>query len=166
MKKAIFILLFFSINAIAIPANISVCFTPSENCAGEIVNEINSAQRTLFIQAYQFTSAPIASAVASAKRRGVDVRIILDKTQASEKRYSAAKFFSDSGIPVWIDRHVAIAHNKVMIIDNKEVITGSFNFTKAAQQRNAENLLIIKSVEVANLYQNNFYKRMGASSIY
>ena len=139
-----------------------VCFTPGGNCTDLVVNAISSAKKELLVQAYSFTSAPIAKAIVDAQNRGVKVRVILDKSQFSEK-YSAAKFLEHEKIPVWNDKRVAIAHNKVMIIDDKIVITGSFNFTKAAQLKNAENLLIVYDKDFAAKYKNNWYSRMQTS---
>ncbi len=143
----------------------TVCFTPGMDCTGQIVAAIEGAQDSVDIQAYSFTSAAIAKALVEAKRRGVRVRVILDKSQLSE-RYSSAKFLVNAGIPVWIDDRVAIAHNKVMIIDDEIVITGSFNFTRSAQDRNAENLLIIKDANLATLYEWNWQSRLTVSRPY
>ncbi len=153
----------FNINAATLETPLQVCFTPGGNCTADIVNVINQAHKSLLIQAYQFTSPPIARAVVDAKNRGVDVKIILDKTQYSDKKYSSAQFFANEGVPVWIDYRPHIAHNKIMIIDNQIVITGSFNFTRNAQDHNAENLLIIKSPQLASIYQNNWDNRLAAS---
>lgn len=78
------------------------------------------------------TSAPIAKALLNAHKRGVKMEVILDKSQRTQK-YSSATFLLNVGIPVKIDAQHAIAHNKVMIIDGETVITGSFNFTRAAE---------------------------------
>ena len=80
---------------------------------------------------------------------------ILDKSQKTEK-YSEADFLVNMGIPVQIDAKHAIAHNKIMVIDGQTVITGSFNFTKAAEENNAENLLVIRSPELAAKYTANW----------
>ncbi len=81
--------------------------------------------------------------------------MILDKSQQKE-RYTSATFLSNSGIPVMIDAAHAIAHNKVIIVDEKTVITGSYNFTAAAEKKNAENLLIIRSEKLAKKYRDNW----------
>jgi phosphatidylserine/phosphatidylglycerophosphate/cardiolipin synthase-like enzyme len=78
-----------------------------------------------------------------AKKRGVKVEAILDKSNRSD-RYSAATFLKNQGVDVLIDDKHAIAHNKIMIIDDAIMITGSFNFTKAAEESHAENLLILR----------------------
>jgi phosphatidylserine/phosphatidylglycerophosphate/cardiolipin synthase-like enzyme len=81
------------------------------------------------------------------------------------RQYSSATFISNQGIPVFIDSKHPIAHNKIMIIDKKIIITGSFNFTKAAE-KNAENILIINSEEIANIYLENWMKHKEHSNIY
>jgi len=112
------------------------------------VQALGKAQRTILVQAYSFTSAPIAKSLLDAHTRGVQMQVILDKSQRSEK-YSSADFLSNQGVPTFIDANHAIAHNKVMIIDGETVLTGSFNFTKAAQDNNAENLLILRDPALA-----------------
>lgn len=100
---------------------------------------------------YSFTSAAIAQALVNAHKRGVAVQVILDKGQRTE-RYSSADFLAHAGIPTFIEARHAIAHNKIMIIDGAVVVTGSFNFTKAAENNNAENLLVIQDSGLAERY--------------
>jgi phosphatidylserine/phosphatidylglycerophosphate/cardiolipin synthase-like enzyme len=130
-------------------------FSPKGGCTDAIINAIEQAKTEIKVQAYSFTSAPIAKALLVARKRNVDVQIILDKSQRKQS-YSSYTFFQNQGIPVYIDSAHAIAHNKIMIIDKETVITGSFNFTKAAEEKNAENLLIIKSKELAKIYIENW----------
>jgi phosphatidylserine/phosphatidylglycerophosphate/cardiolipin synthase-like enzyme len=133
----------------------SVYFSPNGGCTDAVVDALGDARKTVLAQAYSFTSKRIAEALLDAKKRGVDVRVILDKSQTGE-RYSSADFLANSGVATKIDRAHAIAHNKVMVIDGETVITGSFNFTKAAEQRNAENLLIIRDSKLAARYTANW----------
>lgn len=132
-----------------------VYFSPNGGAQDAIVREIGKARSSIPIQAYSFTSAPIAKALIEAKKRGVIIAAILDKSQRTE-RYTGATFLKNEGIPVMIDAAHAIAHNKVMVIDSGVVITGSFNFTKSAEERNAENLLVIRSPELAKIYSANW----------
>ncbi len=133
----------------------SVYFSPHGGCAEAVVEALGKAKSTVLVQAYSFTSAPIAKALVEAHRRGVKVEVVLDKSQRTEK-YSSATFVYNSGIPCFIDTQHAIAHNKVMVIDGQTVITGSFNFTKAAEENNAENLLVIHDTELAAKYAQNW----------
>jgi phosphatidylserine/phosphatidylglycerophosphate/cardiolipin synthase-like enzyme len=128
--------------AVAMPAlsgesdcpRVTVCFTPGENCTQTIVQTLDLAKSSIQAQAYSFTSAPIAKALLDAHKRGVQVQVILDKSQRSDK-YSSADFLANQGVPVVIDANHAIAHNKIIIIDGETVLTGSFNFTKAPSRR-------------------------------
>ncbi len=134
---------------------VQVYFSPLGGCAQAIVKEIDSAKNQILVQAYSFTSRPIAKALLEAHKRGVKVEAIVDKSQRT-KNYTSATFLANSRVPTFIDDAHDIAHNKVMIIDGQTVITGSFNFTRAAEEKNAENLLIIKSPELAKLYIANW----------
>ncbi|MGD0518082.1 MAG: phospholipase D family protein [Thermoguttaceae bacterium] len=134
---------------------IEVRFSPQGGCTEAIVREIESARSSIFIQAYSFTSVPIAKAVVEAYKRGVHVEAILDRSQKTEQ-YSEADYLHYSSVPVLIDCEHAIAHNKIMIIDGQVVITGSFNFTKQAEHSNAENLLIIRDKYLADQYAANW----------
>ena len=142
-----------------------VYFSPEGGCTEAVVREIDAAQTSILVQAYSFTSAPIAKALVEAHQRGVHVEVILDRSQESEK-YSSADFVLHAGIPTMIDAKHAIAHNKVIIIDGGIVITGSFNFTKAAEEHNAENLLVIRDRQIAEKYTVNWQLHAAHSKEY
>ena len=146
--------------------NLSVHFSPKGGCTDALVHEIDAAAESLHVQAYSFTSAALAQAVIRAEKRGVAVVLILDKSQRGE-RYSSLTFFSNEHLPVHVDSVHAIAHNKVMLIDGKTVCTGSFNFTKAAENENAENLLVIHdAAKLCAQYEENFQKHLEHSPLY
>lgn len=145
---------------------VDVYFSPDGGTADAIVREINSAGSEILVQAYSFTSKPIAAALLDALKRGVRIEIVLDRSQRSAK-YSSADFVAHAGIPTYIDAQHAIAHNKIMIIDRGTLITGSFNFTKAAEEKNAENTLVLKGNKpLVNRYLQNFYEHRNHSERY
>lgn len=146
-------------------AEFSVCFTPGENCTQHIVDAIHEAVGNIWVQAYSFTAKPIEEALIDAKDRGVNVHVVVDKSVLTNPK-NVAEFLAQHQIPVWVDYQPGIAHNKVMIIDQTRVITGSFNFTKAAQNRNAENLLIIDDAGLAQKYLDNWHRRQHVSRAY
>jgi phosphatidylserine/phosphatidylglycerophosphate/cardiolipin synthase-like enzyme len=146
-------------------ATIQVYFSPNGDCTEAVVEALGQAKQTILVQAYSFTSAPIATALVDAHKRGVRVEVVLDKSQRTEK-YSSADFLAHAGIPTRIDAQHRIAHNKVMVIDGAVVITGSFNFTKGAEHDNAENLLIIQSKDLAAQYTRNWEAHAGHSEPY
>jgi phosphatidylserine/phosphatidylglycerophosphate/cardiolipin synthase-like enzyme len=144
---------------------IQVFFSPKGGCTEAVVKELSAAKETVLVQAYSFTSAPIAKALVDAHKRGVKVEVILDKSQRTEK-YSSADFVLHAGIPIKIDAAHAIAHNKIMIVDGHAVITGSFNFTKNAEENNAENLLVIRDTTLAENYTANWQTHAAHSEFY
>ncbi len=145
--------------------SIEVFFSPKGGCTERIVAELGAARSRVLVQAYSFTSAPIADALVRAAQRGVQTQVILDKSQETEK-YSSADFLIHCGIPTRIDPAHEIAHNKIIIIDDRTVITGSFNFTRAAEESNAENLLVIRDPQLAQEYTSNWYRHAGHSVPY
>jgi phosphatidylserine/phosphatidylglycerophosphate/cardiolipin synthase-like enzyme len=145
---------------------IRVLFSPGGGCTEAIVDAIGKARTSIDVQAYSFTSAPIAEAVVKAHARGVKVRVVLDKSQRTE-RYTSATYLANHKVPVWIDAGHAIAHNKIILIDRSLIITGSFNFTKSAEQRNAENLLLIENhPELMSQYTSNFEQHLSHAERY
>jgi phosphatidylserine/phosphatidylglycerophosphate/cardiolipin synthase-like enzyme len=128
-------------------ARVAVYFSPNGGATEAIVEAIGTAKTQILVQAYSFTSAPIAKALIEAHKRGVKVLAVLDKSNVTAN-YSAATFLVNVGIPTLIDAEHAIAHSKVIVIDTTTVITGSFNFSKAAEENNVENLLVMTEAPV------------------
>ncbi|MEL6152661.1 MAG: phospholipase D family protein [Bacteroidota bacterium] len=139
-------------------AAIQVRFSPGGHCTQFIEDVIAKAQKTIFVQAYAFTSAPITDALIAAHHRGVLVRMLVDRSQRDGK-YTQVPRVLQAGIPVAIDKVPGIAHNKIMIIDDQYVLTGSFNWTKAAETRNAENLLLINDPATNRIYKAMWQQR-------
>lgn len=143
-----------------------VYFSPNGGATEAVVKEIGNAKKEILVQAYSFTSKPIAKALVDARKRGVNIVVVLDKSQRREK-YTSADFVAHARIPTYIDDRHAIAHNKIMVIDRSVLITGSFNFTKAAEEKNAENLLVIKGNKpLVERYIQNFEDHKGHSEGY
>jgi phosphatidylserine/phosphatidylglycerophosphate/cardiolipin synthase-like enzyme len=149
----------------SIPQGVQVYFSPHGGATEAVAAALAQATNEVYVQAYSFTSAPIARALVDAARRKVKVQVILDKSQRTEK-YSEADFLRNEGIAPVIDAEHAIAHNKIMIIDGYLVLTGSFNFTKAAEENNAENLLLINDPLLAKRYLENWRAHEAHSQPY
>lgn len=141
-----------------VESTIRVCFSPEGQCTSQIQKAIAEAKSSIFVQAYSFTSAPIAQALVDAHARGVEVSLLIDKSQLTA-HHSQLHFLLQNGISAFIDPAAGIAHNKVLIIDNKHVLTGSFNWTHAAECKNAENLLFIDDSSLAQVYKQNWQTR-------
>jgi phosphatidylserine/phosphatidylglycerophosphate/cardiolipin synthase-like enzyme len=143
-----------------------VFFSPNGCCTDAIVAAIDRAKQSVDIQGYSFTSTPIAKAAVDAHKRGVKVRAVLDKSNNTAE-YSAATFLKNAQVPTFIDSSHNIAHNKVIIVDGATVVTGSFNFTKTAEEQHAENVLIITGKpQIAAAYVRNFEQHLAHSKPY
>jgi phosphatidylserine/phosphatidylglycerophosphate/cardiolipin synthase-like enzyme len=143
-----------------------ICFSPGGGCTNKIVKETETATREILVQMFLFTSAPLRNALIKAQKRGINVEVILDKGEQKKQQYKTAKTLSKGGVAVYIDDKHENAHNKIMIIDRETVITGSFNYTYPAENKNAENIMIIKSGEFAKVYADNWLSHRQHSKKY
>lgn len=151
-----------------VPANsssavVTALFSPEDNIQKTLVNTINNAQRNILVQAYLFTDERVGNALIAAHKRGVNVEILLDSEMALGGKNVLTLRFYEAGIPVRLETQYENAHNKVMIFDHDTakavVVTGSYNFTYSAQQRNAENVVIIRnSPAIVTRYVTNWRK--------
>jgi len=139
---------------------INAYFSPRGGCTKAIISEIENAKKTIDVAIYSFTSKPILRALIKAHERGVKVRVVMDEGGA-KNRSSAYPYLVKYGIPVRIKRGTGggLMHHKYAIIDGRVLITGSFNWTKSAEKRNDENLLVLENApSIVKLYQENFEK--------
>lgn len=149
-----------SASSVAPGAAIAVCFAPEEDCADFAVRAIDD--RKILVGAYGLTTGSgIVEALVRAKERGVDVQLIADKTTPCE-RASGIEPLAASGVPVWIDDQVRIAHAKTMVIDGAVTLAGSMNWTNGAA-RNSEDLNLVSSAAVAAAYTAHWRARLGVS---
>ena len=178
MKK-IFIICLFMITACAVCPYLSraadltlnntpveVCFSPGGKCTNKIIKETEAATREILVQMFLFTSASLRNALVKAQKRGINVEVILDKREQKDQQYKTAKALSKGGVSVYTDDKHTNAHNKIMIIDREIIITGSFNYTYPAESKNAENILIVRSGELAKIYADNWLAHRQHSKKY
>ena len=141
----------------------AVYFSPRGGATAAIVAAVDAARHEVLCQAYSFTSAPVAKALIDAARRKVDVRLIVDGNQATGVG-TVIQYVARAGVPVWRDSAHAIAHSKIIVVDGVKTISGSFNFSAAAETSNAENLLILTDHATAALYRANWLAHVGHST--
>jgi phosphatidylserine/phosphatidylglycerophosphate/cardiolipin synthase-like enzyme len=156
------LLLATSTALLAPDATVSVCFAPEEDCAGFVVRTIDSAEREILVGAYRLTvGSGIVGALIRAKERGVDVRLIADRT-APCGRASGIDPLTAAAVPIWIDDEARIAHAKTMVIDSATTLMGSYNWTRGAAA-NSEDLNLISSPAVAAAYAAHWRQRLAVA---
>ncbi len=139
-------------------SQITVAFSPKQGATDAIVTFIGEAKESIQVAAYSFTSPTIAKALLDAQQRGVDVSVVLDKSNETAQ-YTAATFLENSRVPLRINHRYKIMHSKYMIIDGTSVETGSFNYTKSAEEGNAENVIIVRNNrDLAQAYHSNWQR--------
>jgi phosphatidylserine/phosphatidylglycerophosphate/cardiolipin synthase-like enzyme len=132
-----------------------VYFSPKGGCADAVIYWIGRANQSVHVLMYIFSLDSIADALISAHKRGVEVMVVLDKSQS----YSQFASLKAAGIEVRNDTNwEGILHDKIAIIDNTIVLTGSFNWTGTAENSNNENLIVVYSVHIALRYESEFQK--------
>lgn len=148
-----------------------VLFTPWDDVEGALVAALRAARQEVRVQAFSFTSRTIARALIEARGRGVDVQITADAGEIERAEGSRIPDLAAAGVPVFVETRYQSAHNKVMVIDagSREgvVITGSYNWTYAAQRRNAENVLILRGQPALALrYRANWERHRADAQPY
>jgi phosphatidylserine/phosphatidylglycerophosphate/cardiolipin synthase-like enzyme len=142
-----------------------VCFEPEEDCTAFAVDAIDRAETQILVNAYGLTTSSRAvGALVRAKQRGVDVKLIADRTTPCESK-SGIDPLARAEISIWIDHTARIAHSKSMVIDGKVTLTGSMNWTGGAAH-NSENLNLVASTTIAAAYAGHWHQRLALSSPY
>lgn len=152
----------------AATATVRVAFTPGDDVAGQIIEAIRQARRQVLVQAFSFTHDGIARALVEAHKRGVEVKLIADHEQTEKMQRGQVPGMARAGVPVWLDSEHQSAHNKVMVVDaglpSSRIVTGSYNFTRAAQHKNAENVVFISGNDaLVRAYVANWQRHLAHS---
>lgn len=153
---------------LAASGTVQIAFSPEDDAGEIVVQAIRGAKKQVLVQAFSFTHRKIAEALIEAKRQGVDVQFIADKEQIQRMERGLVPQIAAGGVPTFIDDTHDSAHNKIMIMDagtpQAAVITGSFNFTHAAQHKNAENLLLFRgNPQLTQAYLGNWQRHRAHS---
>jgi phosphatidylserine/phosphatidylglycerophosphate/cardiolipin synthase-like enzyme len=140
---------------------VQVGFSPEGSAEQLVMNVIGTADNNIRMMAYSFTAPDVVSALIAAKQRGVDVKIVVDeKGNRSKSSIDALSSIKMAGIEVRTNNYYKIQHDKVIIVDDKTVETGSFNYTASAERKNSENAMVISDApELAAQYLQHWQDR-------
>ncbi len=134
---------------------IQTCFAAQGKCAAQIISTLNTSTQSIRFLAYSFTSDPIEQAMVARSQAGVSVSGVFENS-GSQTPFSAYGKLKAEGIPVYTDGNPWVMHHKVIIIDERTVIFGSFNFSDNADTQNDENLLIIDNPDIARAFKAEY----------
>ena len=140
-----------------------VWFSPEGGAREAILESIADAKKEILVGAYKLEDEIVADALVRAKERGVAVSVLMDKKKSRYKKSLRSRLAKD-GISVYTDGEHFLYHNKVIIVDRSVVLTGSFNFKEDAETSNAENLLRLRSPELAQKYLDDWQKHRSHST--
>ncbi len=165
MKSAL--LSAFLIVAINLPAaamatpNVQVGFSPEGSARALVLQTIAGAQKSIRMIGYSFQAPDIVQALVDAKKRGVDVRVVVDKKRNQNKAsLRAMNLAAANGIQLRIDGHYHIQHDKTIVVDERTVETGSFNFAPSAETENSENVVVLSNMpDIARQYVTHWESR-------
>ena len=132
---------------------VQACFSPAGKCSSLIIREIQQAKKELLVAVYAFTSDELAAALVQAKKRGLLVQVVIDRDFDAGNGRSKGKFLEEQKISVRriaalkstpADREAGLMHQKFAVLDRNAILTGSYNWTHAADRLNDENLLFFR----------------------
>lgn len=164
----------FQPGAVQVPATgtVEVAFSPNEGTEALVVKVIDSARSEIRMLTYSFTSAPVTAALLRAKKRGVDVAMVVDyKNNVIEDRSGKARAalgaVAAAGIEVRTISAYPIHHDKAICVDGATVETGSFNYSDAAAHKNSENVLVMwGNPKLAAVYLKHWERNWGQGTPY
>jgi phosphatidylserine/phosphatidylglycerophosphate/cardiolipin synthase-like enzyme len=134
---------------------IRIYFSPEDGVAKYVLTELQKAKKSIRFMAFSFTADPIAQALITQAKAGITVQGVFERQNATGTGAAFAELQS-GGVDVLEDGNCYILHHKTIIIDDRIIITGSYNFTSSAERSNDESLIIITDPEVASLYRAEF----------
>lgn len=145
-------------------ATIEAGFSPEGTALQLVLTTIKTAKQEIRLMGYSFTSPEVVRSLIAAKRRGVDIRVVLDQKANTGKNNNASRaamnLLVGVGIPVRTVSAWKILHDKVIVTDGRNTLVGSFNFSRAADRSNSENVLVVRDEPVlARSYLNHWISR-------
>jgi phosphatidylserine/phosphatidylglycerophosphate/cardiolipin synthase-like enzyme len=138
----------------------AVCFSRVEQCDSLLINLISQARKSVYVAIYSFTRDSLARALIDAKKRGVEVKVVIEEENAYGQG-SDYQMLKDAGIDIRLDGNPALMHHKFMIVDGELVVTGSYNWSTAAEDRNDENFVVIRDKEVVDRFTQEFNRLLS-----
>lgn len=150
----LFLLLAFNVHAAEI---LGIHFAPDKEVYKPIVALYDNAEKSIHLAIYSLTKDEFAEALIRAHKRGVEVKVLIDRIQAAG-RHADDEMLVNAGVPLRRSKGSGLMHNKFAVIDGIIIYTGSYNHTAGATERNDENYIIIRDKDIAEIFEKQFQK--------
>jgi phosphatidylserine/phosphatidylglycerophosphate/cardiolipin synthase-like enzyme len=137
---------------------IDVYFAPDDKVQASLLDLLNNVQDSIYFMAFSFTSDSIGGAVRTRAQEGIDVAGVMETDQIKSNIGTEFDLFKQAGMDVLSDGNEGQMHHKVMILDEKIVVFGSYNFTNSAETRNDENLIVVYNADIAAQFMAEFQR--------
>lgn len=137
---------------------IEVYFSPDDGVANPVFEILSSAQESIYFMAFSFTTDEFGEAIRMQAENGLTVTGVMEEEQVKSNVGTEYDLFKQAGLDVYLDGNEGQMHHKTMIIDGQIVITGSYNFSRSAETRNDENLIVIYNQQIADFYMQEFQR--------
>jgi len=140
-------------------------FSPERSVIPEIARTIAAAENEVLIMAFSFTNRTLGEAALGRAETGVSIRAIFESLGSDADTSYFGQIQRDRYPNVKVRRHISngLMHHKVIIIDRKTVIFGSYNFTESADSKNDENIVIVHDPDFASYFIKEFERRWKES---
>jgi phosphatidylserine/phosphatidylglycerophosphate/cardiolipin synthase-like enzyme len=138
--------------------NIEIYFSPDDGVAEHILEILSDAEESIYFMAFSFTTDEFGETIRAQAENGLDVAGVMEEQQVKSNIGTEYDLFKQAGLNVFIDGNEGQMHHKTMIIDNRIVITGSYNFSRSAEIRNDENLVVFHNEQIADFYMEEFQR--------
>lgn len=137
-----------------------VCFSPQNHCSQTICDFLDKAEDSIQICVFTISDDSITKKITQCNDRGIKIKIITDNDKQYD-RGSDINYLAGKGLEIKVDMSRHHMHHKFAIVDNKTVLTGSYNWTRSAEKFNQENLIITDSSNMVQLFKNEFKRLWG-----
>jgi len=131
-------------------------FSPDDHVLTAVYNVLSGAKKSIYFLAFSFTSNELGDIIREKATKGLDIKGVMDREQIASNSGTEFDPFKQAGLDVRIDGNDGLMHHKVFIIDGKIVVTGSYNFSKSAEEKNDENIIIIYNEQIARQFIQEF----------
>ena len=133
-------------------------FSPDDGVAGRIFEILDEAEESIYFMAFSFTTDAFGEAIREQAENNLTVAGVMEAEQVRSNIGTEYDFFKQAGLDVFLDGNEGQMHHKTMVVDEKIIITGSYNFSRSAEINNDENVIIIHNEKIADFFLKEFQR--------